>query len=569
MIKIIAVAVLLNFYMSSIYAETKRSLKLKGMEPDIPEYIEPYEGDIMPYPEKQKKVLPHVPEDIKKQNLSSVSKIFIKKIKIEGNTLLPENMLSAITALYENRNVSPEEIHKLRNELSLLYYRQGYINSGVILPDQKINNGVIVFKVIQGRLTGVSVSGNKSLNDDYLTERLALFQSEFLSLTELQTGLQVLQQYPLINRINAKLKPGAALGEAELNINVSENTPYQIALAYDNHRAPSVGAERASLVMFHRSITGRSDMLSAEIGNTDGLSDVTVAYSLPLTRHDTMFDVTYASSDSIVVEEPFNVIDIKNKSESTSIGLSHPFVKKLNRELIGRFILEKKQSQSSILGVPFSFSPGVIDGKSSVAIASLGVDWIKRSQQQVLVLGVQFRNGLDAFSSTINENLPDSKFTTINGQLQYARRVDWLSGQVVLKSGFQLSQDSLLPDVKYAIGGSQTVRGYRENQYVRDSGTLLSIEYRVPILVDENGRNRYGLQLIPFIDYGAGWDEDDSLPTSSKSKLMSIGIGVIWEPIKQFHAELYWASRLEDVPNPKTDLQDDGIHFLFRYEFVR
>ena len=569
MIKENIIAMLLIGCVCAAQAETMRSLKLKGMEPDIPEYIEPYEGDVTLDPEKQKKVLPRVDTQKDKQQLSLIGRVFVKKINIVGNKLMPASILDAIISPYENRSVTTEELNKLRNDISIAFYQQGYINSGVILPDQKVKDGIVDFKVIQGKLTGIHITDNEYTRSRFFSKRIEVHQGEYLRLNEIQTGLQILQQHPLVERLNARLLPGAALGEAELSVKLTERIPYQIALAYDNHRSPSVGAERASLVMYHRSLTGRGDMLSAEFGNTDGLQDISTGYSIPINRNDTTIDVSYSSSDSIVVEEPFNIINIESESESISAGISHPFVKQLNRELTGRLRLEKKHSQSSILGIPFSFSPGVINGESTVAMLSAGVDWLKRDQQQVLALGFQVKKGIDALGSSINSGLPDSEFMTLNGQLQFARRFDWRFSQMVIKSGFQLAQDSLLPDVKYSIGGSQTVRGYRENQYVRDSGALLSLEYRTPLLIDDANRIQYGLQLVPFIDYGTGWDDDDSLPTSSKSKLMSIGMGLVWEPTKKFHAELYWASRREDVPNPDTDLQDDGIHFLLRYEFIK
>ena len=150
------------------------------------------------------------------------------------------------------------------------------------------------------------------------SNHIELHQGEHLNLADLQTGLQLLQQHPLIKRISAKLLPGAALGEAELDAKVTENSPYQIALAYDKHRVPSVGAERASLVLFHRSLTGHGDMLSAELGNTDGLKDATASYSLPMNRYDTTLELMYSTTDSIVVEEPFNIIDIESESEGRS-----------------------------------------------------------------------------------------------------------------------------------------------------------------------------------------------------------------------------------------------------------
>ena len=45
----------------------------------------------------------------------------------------------------------------------------------------------------------------------------------------------------------------------------------------------------------------------------------------------------------------------------------------------------------------------------------------------------------------------------------------------------QLTPDPLLPIEQIAIGGIDTVRGYRENQLVVDNGWMTSAELRIPL----------------------------------------------------------------------------------------
>lgn len=53
--------------------------------------------------------------------------------------------------------------------------------------------------------------------------------------------------------------------------------------------------------------------------------------------------------------------------------------------------------------------------------------------------------------------------------------------RLLLRASAQLSDDPLMSLEKLAIGGVDTVRGFRENTYVRDNGVALSVEMQLPV----------------------------------------------------------------------------------------
>lgn len=56
-----------------------------------------------------------------KQRLSSAFKIFVKKIRLTGNTAFTEKELQEITGHYENRTITNEELQALRHQLTRYY----------------------------------------------------------------------------------------------------------------------------------------------------------------------------------------------------------------------------------------------------------------------------------------------------------------------------------------------------------------------------------------------------------------------------------------------------------------
>ena len=108
---------------------------------------------------------------------------------------------------------------------------------------------------------------------------------------------------------------------------------------------------------------------------------------------------------------------------------------------------------------------------------------------------------------------------------------------------------------RFPVGGHLSVRGYRENQIVRDQGVVTSLEVRVPVPILEG---RIGaIQLAPFVDYGYASNRRN--PTPDPDDLASVGIGLRWA-LGPAEAELYWGHGLVGV-DTSGDLQDDGVQF--------
>lgn len=86
--------------------------------------------------------------------------------------------------------------------------------------------------------------------------------------------------------------------------------------------------------------------------------------------------------------------------------------------------------------------------------------------------------------ATINPSPPDGKFFTWSGQFQWAWRLPYWDSEVLFRSDVQLASEALLSLEKLPVGGANSVRGYRENQLVRDNGWLSSLEptFRTPLV---------------------------------------------------------------------------------------
>jgi hemolysin activation/secretion protein len=233
----------------------------------------------------------------------------------------------------------------------------------------------------------------------------------------------------------------------------------------------------------------------------------------------------------------------------------------LDRQFFLSAGLETETTRTRLGGEPFSFAPWAENGRARVALLFFGQDWIQRDPSQVLALRSTFKLGIDAFDATRNDRTADSRFFSWLGQAQWARRFD-TAGQLILRGDLQLSADPLMTMEQYALGGLDSVRGYRTNQLVRDNALFVSAEFRYAVdalLDDTRGGAASGLSLALFADYGHGWNRNG--PAVELHSIYSVGLGLLWDPTPEIHAELYWGLPLREVESTGDSLQDDGIHF--------
>lgn len=517
---------------------------------------------------KPRLILPPVDSAGRAQGLLSGGlRVRLSKFRFEGNTVFPAEELGRIVSRYENTEIGNAELEDARLAITRHYINAGYINSGASVPDQEVTGGIVTIRIIEGRLTGIEISGNHRFRPGYLGSRIAMDRERPLNIVRLQENLQLLLENPQIERINAELGPGANPGESILRAEVTEARRYRLGMGLANNRSPSVGPIRAEIHATANNLLGVADTLGLRLGKTEGLDDASLNYAVPVSNRDTLLTLRWDKNDSTVIEAPFRSIDIKGKSETLEIGLSHPLYRTLQRELRAGLSLATRSSETFLLGMPFSFTPGVTDGKGRISVARLSAQWVDRTPDSALALRWAWSFGLDAFGATVNsDGTPDSRFVARLGQLQWAKRLGEGRGELLARSEFQLSNGALMPLEKYAVGGMESVRGYRENLFVRDKGWNASLEYRVPVarvpiraLGDNPGDG--DIKLVLFADAGHAWDAVDA--TGVTKTISSIGAGVRWDISADAYFHLYKGVALQNVEIAERDLQDRGIHFRF------
>ncbi len=512
--------------------------------------------ELPPFEQPEAFELPPVqPEAMQSVAAAGIS-IQLKQIQFEGNEALSDAELEAIARPYLEQEIDVTELEELRFKLTQYYISQGYINSGAIIPEQNLDAGILKIKLIEGRLSQINVTGQGWLHPDYL--RMRLSGDDAFNVNELQDQFIQLLNDPLIENLNANYKPLAKAGESALDLKVRRKTPYQISAHYNNYNPPSIGSEQLQFSGWVRNLTRWGDKFDFSYEKSEGADSFAGGFEIPLTAQGTKFEFNFNVGQSSVIEQPLDQIDIKSKIRNFSWTLSHPLIKENQQQWLLGASFASRRSETSLFGESFPFLTGIENGRTLVTVIRLFQEYMMATGQHILAFRSTLNIGIDSFDSTIQKghNLQDSEFFSWLSQLQYAYQINDEGMQVRFKSNLQLADEALLPQERIAIGGVYSVRGYRENELVRDNGFSGSLEFHYPLpTINIPLQNRF--TLVPFMDYGLGWNHH-----SQTDELHSVGIGLNWELDKYLKAEIYYAHDLITAVD-KTDhnLQDEGVHF--------
>lgn len=509
--------------------------------------------------------LPPVEQSTEPSN-SDLSKVNVDRVDFRGNTVFPVTDLEAIASPYVGRIVSVSELEELRQQLTKYYVDHGYVNSGVLISKDSAN-GVIVFQVVDGKLTGIRLRGMERLNDNYVTKRLAKDTDGPLNINDLRERYQLLLSDPLFQRMNARLMPDTNLGEAMLDVDVERARPYQLTATFNNYRPPSIGTQAAGLNGSVRNLSGLGDLLEASLETpaSQQHSDIrgSLAWHMPIGYRGTEVYFAVDHGLSSVIEQSMQALNIQSKLDSREIGLSQTLIESLKQKLTIGLNRVSRKNTTTLLGAPYSFIQGEPDGVSNEALWRFWQEYTYRSETRVLALRSTFTSGnnnvqnvagLPATGNPIQQN-----FNIWLGQAQYAHQVMDNGSQVVFRYTTQNTQDKLLPLDGISIGGVNTVRGYVENQLVRDKGQIVNLEFEYPIV-----HNECKVSLIPFYGIGQGQNVGEAATTIS-----SVGLATRsqW---RHFNLDLAIAKKLSYpsaiIPNGGS-LQEKGVHFQLSYSY--
>lgn len=497
----------------------------------------------------------------------------MSQFKFSGNTVFTDKQLLDSLKPYLNRELTFAELQETKKIISELYTSKGYVTSGAYLPissnqDFDPQNATITINIIEGSLEEIQIAGAKRLQP-YIRNRLKHKEQDVFNRERLLEALRLLQVDPLFQSISAEIQPGTSPKTTVLKVMAVTSNPFELGLDLNNHRSPAVDSFERKATIGHKNLLGLGDRIAASYANTDGSNAFAGDYTIPINASDGTLSFSYNYIDSTVKEEPFNLIDIEGDSSIAQASYRQPLIRKASETSIEEFALgvsaSRYVSENSILDIPFPLSEGAdANGRTEISAIRFFQDWNKSSSKQAIALRSQFSMGLDVFSPTINTNAPDGRFFQWQLQGQFTRNLPY-GLQLNARGQFNIADRPLLGIEQLSIGGINSVRGYRQNALLRDSGALGSVEVSIPLLTQK----KHALKLIPFIDFGTGWNYErvNPIPDDAQTNtLLSVGMGLSWQFKNNLFARINWGIPLISLQSQGNSLQEDGVTLSLQWQ---
>jgi hemolysin activation/secretion protein len=496
--------------------------------------------------------------------------IFVKKVELLNSSFANSPNLRVFTQTVEGKTVTIEDLRKVADQITGWYFEQGYITSRASVDESLIKDGVVPIQIIEGTIEEIRVDPpTKNVNSGYVRSRIALGIGKPFSQTKLEEQLRLLQTDPLFEKVEASIRPGTKLGQSIVIVRVIEADTFDLTLSADNYSAPSVGSERLGISAIERNLTGRGDQLAAShyfstLKRGSQLYDL--SYQLPLNPMNGTLSFRTAINQVKVVQQPLEIFDIRGESQLYEFTYRQPLIRNLREEfaLSLGFSVQNGQTFTFAGPTPFGIGPD-LEGNSRTRTLRFTQDYVRRDNTGVWGLRSQFNFGLDLLDATINESpKPDGRFMTWLLQAQRQQRLG-ADNFLIFQADLQLTPDALLPSQQFIIGGGQSVRGFRQNVRAGDNGVRFSLEDRIILLRDTNGKDVF--QLAPFFEYGLVWNVESNPNIIQKQRyLAGLGIGLLWRPLPNLNLRLDYARPLVELEDKGTNAQDEGFYFSAAYQ---
>ena len=156
---------------------------------------------------------------------------------VEGNTVLPQKRFDFLTN-YTGAAVTISRLREGLGELQLLYRNLGFATVSVTLPQQRLTNGVVQVRVIEGKLARIDVSGNRYFGSNNIRSALPSLTTNILVNTKwLQQEIDRANQNP-DRQIYPIVSPDDEPGFTDLTLRVKDRLPLHGHLEVNDKSTP-------------------------------------------------------------------------------------------------------------------------------------------------------------------------------------------------------------------------------------------------------------------------------------------------------------------------------------------
>ena len=435
----------------------------------------------------------------------------INQVIFDGNTKISDRAIRRIIGRYQNRCLFIEEINTLLNDITNLYLERGYATSRAYMemPQTRLRDGILEIRIVEGiigRIEGLPTG-----------EHVTAFPNlhgKVLNIRDIEQGLDQINRLGS-NRASMDVR---AVPDVEatsvIDIKNERGGRTQMAATMDNYGMDMTGQWRAGLRVTQDNLLGLNDQVNVMLNHTA----------------DGNFDHRNARSAMVGVSVPFGYWTLNNTFAYSD------FVTSFAMPISGdRFYTEGNAVTNTI-----SLDRIIARGRTYKLSATGGLTY-RDNENFMRVYDLVLRNDMSSRALTvINFDLPltlyfprgmlfarpsvhrglnmfgahndrDPNNAIYTQQAQYTALKFFASAQTqfkyfTLSATFdsQYSRDELFATEGFFLGGESSVRGFRNDGTMGDSGFSIRNDITLNLAQIFKSNNVWLRRFSPgvFADYG-------------------------------------------------------------------
>lgn len=468
----------------------------------------------------------------KKDTLSALSpeiqkiKFKLNGIILEGNTVYSQQQLRTLYATKLNRIITIGELFEILKDITNYYRNNGYVLAQAILPPQRVGQGVVHIKIIEGTIGQVIVSGcpyhAKCLVQAFGNRIKACPP---VNITRMEKYLLLANEIPATS-VKSVLSPAKKTkGAADLTL-VTTHRPLTGYLSYDNYGTRYIGPQQITGNVGFNSMLQSGDSTQITVTKTPKGRQLTytdINYNMPLNDE----GLRWVIGGTRTITHPEFVLkplEIAGRYYNYYTALQQPLIRARDQSLSIQLAFNHLDNKVTLLDELLyidNISSLDFGGNYSFADRFKGVNSITAN----------IRQGLPILGYTTDTHRATALTSRPGGRAQYTKATTQLSRIQNLVNAFSLfgtirgqwGFNPLLSSEQFVFGGSQLGRGYDVAEIIGDRGLAGSVELRYDWALQKYFLQT--LQLYAFYDAGMIWNIITTSGIPKKDSATSAGFG--------------------------------------------
>lgn len=517
--------------------------------------------------------------------------------------LSPDRQLEAYQAFVDQlrqqrmertRGLTIGQLQLIADEVTRYYRDKGFFLAQAVIPAQEVVDGVVIIRVLEGRLGNVRAEGNSGYSEARLRDPFDPVIGELVTVEAIEDSLLTLQGYPGLSAVGV-FQPGEEVGTADLLVNVTGEDDWDAMLRGDNHGTRFTGESRLLGEFSWNNPSGYGDLLQLTALQTFEPENSLfggMRYEIPL--HDPQYRLGAEYS-----ENTFDVAGLSSGGGSSDVSGESTIARAFMKQdlLVSRatrvgtnYALSLKSAETE--------SGGTISSMDDLAVLSAQLDYenIDSASATISSAYAKLSQGVDGFLGVPTEEELEARTTRTSRTARGGRAVgsdftklnfgySWLKSldanqTLLFRLNGQYTWDLLTSLEQFVIGGPTTVRALPASQFLVDNAAFGSVEWgvRAPGFADAPAfaNQDWGdvLRFTVFYDFGYGeYLEEDVIRGGDTVKAGGAGIGVELGLPGRFRMNLQWARLTNgvdvepDSTDPQAVLEDSQIWLDLSVQF--